>query len=319
MSFFFAIGFTIKFAVNSASNSAVNFAANSAIGAASTARGISDGTQNAAIQARDILTELTATKLVETLVIGIVTYALIEGSKRLLLWISERIPKEWRLQVKQFVPFVQVFILVTGLFLLGNSLLKLSQENILAITGTAAVALGFAFKDYVSSIIAGVLGLFEAPYRIGDRIQIENRYGEVTAYGLRALRLQTPDDNTVTIPHNKIWTEAIANANMGNLEAQVVTSFYLAHSAPAEQVQAILIRVAQTSRYTQLRLPITVVMEEKIWGSLFKLKAYPIDARSEFSYRTDLTVRAKKKFEKSKIAYPDFSTFPASTALELGP
>ena len=55
---------------------------------------------------------------------------------------------------------------------LMNLFLNLSRENILAVTGAVAVALGFAFKDYASSIIAGIVGIFEGSYRVGDRIKI---------------------------------------------------------------------------------------------------------------------------------------------------
>ena len=96
----------------------------------------------------------------------------------------------------------------------------------LAVTGTIALTLGFAFKDYASSVIAGIFALFETPYRVGDRVQIGEHYGEVVNYRLRFIRLRTPDDNIVTIPHNKAWTDAISNANDGALEAQVVTDFY---------------------------------------------------------------------------------------------
>ena len=47
-----------------------------------------------------------------------------------------------------------------------------------------------------------------------------------------------------------------------------------------------------------------VVIEEKPWGSLFKLKSYPLDARDEFIYKTDLTVRAKAAFNKHQLSYP---------------
>ena len=62
---------------------------------------------------------------------------------------------------------------------------------------------------------------------MGDRIEINDEYGEVISYGLRGIRLQTPTDNIVTVPHNHIWTNSVSNANMGELEAQVVTEFYL--------------------------------------------------------------------------------------------
>ncbi len=197
-----------------------------------------------------------------------------------------------------------MMVLTTTTIVLLNLFLNLSKENILAVTGTVAVALGFAFKDYASSIIAGIVGLFESPYGVGDRVKIGEHYGEVISYGLRAVKIQTPDDNIITIPHNKIWTEAISNANTGALEAQVMTEFHFAHDIDVNLVRKILYRVAQTSKYTALKLPILVVVEEKPWGSLFKLKSYPLDARDEFIYKTDLTVRAKAAFTKHQLAYP---------------
>ena len=126
----------------------------------------------------------------------------------------------------------------------------------------------------------------------------------MVAYGLRSVRIQTPNDNTVTIPHNKIWTEAVSNSNAGALEAQVVTKFYFAHEIDIDRVKTILYRVAQTSKYTHLKLPIVVVMQEKPWGSVFKLKCYPLDARDEFIYKTDLITRAKQSFAEYELAYP---------------
>ncbi|MEM9803836.1 MAG: mechanosensitive ion channel domain-containing protein [Cyanobacteria bacterium P01_D01_bin.56] len=181
------------------------------------------------------------------------------------------------------------------------------SENAFAITGTV-VALGFAFKDYANSIIAGVLELFEAPCQIGDRIKIEDHYGEVVIYGLRGLRLKILTDDIVSIPHNKLWTQAISNANMGNLETQVVTHFYLDHLVLPQQVRSILYRVAQTDRYTQLQLPIEIIVEEQLWGTLFTLKCYSIDARHEFKYKTDLTIRAKQKFKEYKFSYPKIAS-----------
>lgn len=268
----------------------------------------------AADKAQDILTKITTFKIAEAIAVVLVTYVLIQLFSRILFWLSERVAKEWRLRIKQFVPFVRMLILSVALVILMNQLLNLSRENVFAITGTVAVALGFAFKDYVNSIIAGVLGLFEAPYQIGDRVKIEDDYGEVVAYGLRGLRLRTPTDDIVSIPHNKIWTHAISNSNMGNLEAQVVTCFYLDHTADPQLVQNILCRVAQTSRYTQLKLPIVVIIEEQIWGTLFTLKCYPIDARNEFKYKTDLTIRAKQKFKDYGFAYPKISSIHLENA-----
>lgn len=271
------------------------------------AQSAKDTAQDTAQKTKDIVSQITTGKVAQGIFILLTAYIILRILDKLVIWLSEKIAKEWRLRVKQFLPFLRMLVLTTTIVILMNLFLNLSQENILAVTGTVAVALGFAFKDYASSIIAGVVGLFESPYGVGDRIKIGKHYGEVVSYGLRAVKIQTPDDNFVTIPHNKIWTEAVSNSNTGALEAQVVTEFYFAHEIDVNFVRKILYRVAQTSKYTALKLPIVVIITEKPWGSSFKLKAYPLDARDEFIYQTDLTVRAKQAFAKYNVAYPDLS------------
>ena len=271
------------------------------------AQSAGDAAKETANQTRELLTRITTGKIVQAIIIILLCVIALRIAEWLVTWGSERIARERRLRVKQLLPFLRTLILIATIVTLMNLFLNLSPENILAVTGTVAVALGFAFKDYASSIIAGIVGIFESPYRVGDRVKIGDDYGEVVSYGLRSIRLQTPSDNTVTIPHNKIWTESVSNANAGELEAQVIAEFYFAHEVDTELVTKILYRAAHTSRYTQLDLPIVVAMAETPSGTHFKLKSYPLDARDEFVYITDLTNKAKKAFAKYNLAYPRLS------------
>ena len=259
-------------------------------------------------RASEIISEITTFKIIQGIVIVAIAYGGIWTTAKLIDWLSEKVPLRLRLPIKQSIPFLRAFILgFAGVFLI-NLFLNLSPNNVLALTGTVAVALGFAFKDYASSVIAGIIGLFEVPYQVGDRVKIGEHYGEIITYGLRGILLRTPNDDIVTIPHNKLWTDAIANTNKGNVEAQTVVDFYLAHEVNVDRVMQILYRVAYTSKYTQLKFPVVVVMEEKPWGTHFKLKCYPIDARDEFIYKTDLIKRAKQTFAKYSITYPALPT-----------
>jgi small conductance mechanosensitive channel len=92
---------------------------------------------------------------------------------------------------------------------------------------TVGLAVGFALKDYVSSLIAGVMAIFEQPYRPGDWVQVDDAYGEVKSVGFRAMRIVTPDDTVVTIPHAKMWDRNIYNANSGKRDLQCIANFYL--------------------------------------------------------------------------------------------
>jgi small-conductance mechanosensitive channel len=260
----------------------------------------------------DFISEVTLDKIAIALFVIVVAYGLVQLSEKSLNWFSEKVPSRFRLVVKQSVPFWRALIIFTAVVIGLNLFVEFSPNNLLALTGTIAVALGFAFKDYISSLIAGVVALFEVPYRVGDRVQIGEHYGEIVSYGLRDIRLQTPADNMVTIPHNKIWTEAVSNANDGALEAQVVTDFHFAHGIDIDAAMRILYQAAYTSKFTQLKLPVTVVIEDKPWGTLCQLKSYPMDIRDEFLYKTDLLRRAKQAIAKHKLAYPELPSFEQS-------
>ncbi|WP_413164389.1 mechanosensitive ion channel family protein [Capilliphycus salinus ALCB114379] len=268
---------------------------------------LAQAADNTLEDASELLSEITTSKIIQAIIILAVAYVGMFAIDKLIHWLAEEVPLRFRLSVKQSLPFWRAFLLGLASILLIRLFLKLSSSNVLALTGTVAVALGFAFKDYISSVIAGIIALFERPYQVGDRVKIGDEYGEIVDYGLRGIRLQTPDDNVVSIPHNKIWTEAISNSNKGDVEAQVVANFYFEHSVDVDKVMKILYKVAYTSKYTQLMLPILVIMDEKPWGTNFKLKSYPIDARDEFIYKTDLIKRAKQTFAKQGISYPMLS------------
>lgn len=260
---------------------------------------------------QDLVADITAPKVVRAILSLLAAYGFLWATQSFTNWLSEKVPRRFRLAIKQSVPFIKGLILILLISYLLRLFIKLSETDLLAITGTIAVALGFAFKDYVSSIIAGVVTLFEGPFRMGDRVQIRDHYGEVIDYGLRGLRLRTPSDNIVTIPHNVVWTDAISSANSGQLEAQTVTEFFFDHNIDTEKVIPILYQAAYSSRYTQLKLPVVVIMQERPWATQFKLKSYPMDARDEFLYMTDLVRRTKQACTRLQLPYPQVKPYPA--------
>jgi small-conductance mechanosensitive channel len=173
----------------------------------------------------------------------------------------------------------------------------------------AGLALGFAFKDYASSLIAGGGAIYEQPYRPGDWVQIDGAYGVVKTLGLRSLELVTPDDTVVTIPHLKIWQPNVFNSNAGQRELLCVADFYLHPRHDADRVGEKLLDVARTSPFLHMEKPVAVVAAEKPWWTHYRLKAYPVDARDQFQFTTDLTLRGKAALAQLGAA-PAVGMFP---------
>lgn len=229
------------------------------------------------------------------------TIVLIIVSQRGLNWIGNRMHGQVRFRIFALVPMTRLLILITALAIIVPTIIEPSLRNMVTLMGALGLAIGFAMKDYVSSLIAGVVSAVELPYRPGDWVQIEDTYGEVKHVGLRTVDIQTPDDDLVYVPHLKLWDHAVYNANNGGTSLQCVASFYLHPEHEAGWVRKALRDVALTSAYLKFDQPIIVVAEEKPWGTHYRIRAYPVDPRQQFLFITDLTLRGKKMLSAAGV------------------
>ena len=247
-----------------------------------------------------------AEQLPEILLIGLAAWVAVALVQRFLPQLADSVPSRFRLYILPWVPILRMAILVLAVVLILPKLVTLSADNIFAVLGATGLAVGFAFKDYVSSLIAGIVAIAERPYSVGDWVQIGGDYGLVTSMDMRALRIVTPDDTTITIPHSRIWTDNIANANGGQRDHQCVADFYVDPNHDVAAVRQKLWDVAMTSPFINLaesptRREVVVIVREEPWATHYRLKAYPIDGRDEFKFTSALTVRGKAALTRMDV------------------
>jgi small-conductance mechanosensitive channel len=258
---------------------------------------------NGAEEVTGVLRDITPMVLLQLALILLAAWVLIYLVQRILPWLAERVPGRYRVYLLATVPVLRLSIIVGTVALLVPRIIQPTFENLVTLLGALGIAIGFAFKDYVSSLIAGIVTLYEMPYRPGDWIEIEGEYGEVRTIGMRAVEICTPDDAIVVIPHLKLWDNLIKNANDGTRDLMCIASFYLQPRHEPVQVRRTLHEVALTSPYVQLRRPIQVLAEEQPWATRYWIKAYPVDLRHQFQFTTDLTLRGKAALSEIGAAF----------------
>jgi small conductance mechanosensitive channel len=227
--------------------------------------------------------------------------------------VAERGPQRLRLPILRLIPILRLLVGIAAVIVIIRILVEPTLQNIVAILASVALALAFVLKDYASSLVAGVVTMIEGPYQPGDWIKVDGTYGEVKLIGLRALHVVTADDNEVVIPHSKLWSSSISNATSGSHSVLCVTDFYLHPDHDGEAVQALLVRVAESSNYRKAQTKISVVVQEKPWGTHYKLKAYVSESREQFVFITDLTIRGKQMLRDMNLR------FAQASYAELGP
>ena len=213
-----------------------------------------------------------------------------------------------RFLILQLATLISFTLYIGGTVVLIVGVLEPPKELLIAFAGSAAVALGFALKDVAASLVSGVLLLFDRPFQVGDRVTFGDIYGEIVAITLRSVRLQTLDDNTVTIPNLRFITEAVASGNMGAMDMMVVTDFHLALDADIEQAKKILREVIVTSRFVYLKKPVNFALMEACLAEQIVLRlrstAYVLDVRYEKALQSDVTQRAATLFTEAGIKRP---------------
>lgn len=213
------------------------------------------------------------------------------------------------LQFATLFTFVWYFV---GTYWVITGIIQPPKEMVLALGGSAAVAIGIALKDVVASIIAGVILLFDRPFQVGDRVSFNDTYGEIVSIGLRSVRLNTLDDNLVTIPNSRFITEMVASGNAGALDMMVVCDFHLSLDADIELAQSLIHEVVVTSRFAYLKKPVNFVLNEVVIAERLalqmKVKAYVIDVHYEKAFQSDIVKRVSRLFIENNIARPSRET-----------
>jgi small-conductance mechanosensitive channel len=238
-------------------------------------------------------------KLFLTLLIIGLTYLFLRVVSGLLTVWGERTTRH-RVTIKGFIPVVRIVVWIGSFSFIIVAIFHPPMASVLAISASIGVAVGFAAQDLLKNIFGGIIIIIDKPFQIGDKIQIGSHYGEVTGIGLRSTRLVTPSDSLVTVPNAEVMSHAVANANSGEENCQVVTEVYLRLNADIGRIRQTALEAAQVSRYVFLNKPVVVLFSQENVGQRVllkvKVKAYVNDLRNEFLFQSEITEVLTKEF-----------------------
>ena len=81
--------------------------------------------------------------------------------------------------------------------------------DLLAGLGIFSIAIGFAFQDILSNLLAGILLLIRQPFESGDQIEVSGQRGTVQAITIRETQIKTFDGEKIIIPNAEVYQNVI--------------------------------------------------------------------------------------------------------------
>src|SRR5437868_3415417 len=119
--------------------------------------------------------------------------------------------------------------------------------GLLAGSGVAAIILGFAGQNLFGGIIAGISLQINRPYRVGDWLQLGERFAEVMEINWRSTRLRTNDAIYLDIPNNEIVKQTIVNLHYPTEVHAMRIRVGIDYKVPPNRVKDALMRATRNA------------------------------------------------------------------------
>jgi small-conductance mechanosensitive channel len=194
---------------------------------------------------------------------------------------------------------------------LALDMLGINVMPFIAGAGVAGIAIGFAAKDTLSNLIAGVLLIIDRPFEVGDRIEVWSApagsatWGDVIDIGLRATKIRTTDNITIIIPNNEIMKRDIVNYTIISTKIRVRINIGIAYDANISKAKELILGVAKSADWIAEEPPPVVVVKNFGESSVdLQLRVWIKDARKRIHTISFITDKVKEAFDAGGIEIP---------------
>ena len=145
-----------------------------------------------------------------------------------------------RLQVVRRLVFVIILMIGAALALSQFGSIKRLATGILASSAVLGLVIGFAARQTIANMVAGVLLAITQPLRIGDRVTFEDETGRVDDVTLSYTYIDTGDGRLMVVPNEKIVAGTLFNHSTGDPGAPIAASVWLPPAADLDAARRAL-------------------------------------------------------------------------------
>ena len=163
--------------------------------------------------------------------------------------------------------------------------IKRFATGVLASTAVLGIIIGFAARQVIANLVAGVVVAFTQPIRIGDLVSIGDEvHGRVVDITLTYTSVDPGDGSLVVVPNERVTTDSVVNHSAGNSSAPVTVDVWLPPDADVEAARKALEHGEVTSAH---------LMELTPEGARLQVKAAKDAGADREAYETELRERAQ--------------------------
>jgi small-conductance mechanosensitive channel len=143
---------------------------------------------------------------------------------------------------------VWLVLLLVGVFVALSQFTGVSRlaASVLASGALAAAIVGFAARQTLANLVAGIMLAVSQPLRVGDWVTFEDSYGVVEDIRLNFTVLRTAGDQRIVIPNERLAAGILRNDTLETDAIGIDVALWLPHAADPQRALATLRAAGQT-------------------------------------------------------------------------
>ena len=168
---------------------------------------------------------------------------------KLIRWVEKIVQKtmerhEVDTGVKQFLSAIVKYVLYIILIVTILNVFGIGTTSVVAVLGSAGVAIGLALQGSLSNFAGGVLILLLKPFKVGDYIIQGGSEGTVYEISLFYTKLRTGDNKVVVVPNGALSNNTIVNvSHMDRRRVDIVVG--ISYDADIRTAKDIIYKLAE--------------------------------------------------------------------------
>jgi potassium efflux system protein len=203
-----------------------------------------------------------------------------------------------RVSIARLVHYVFIFIgFLLALLALGFEFTKLT-----IILSALGIGIGFGLQSIVNNLVSGLILLFERPVRVGDFIELGEKWAEIKKIGLRATTVQTFDQADVIIPNADLVANQVVNWTLSNRRVRLIVPVGVAYGSDVSLVMETLMASAkENSKIAVSPAPQVLFLNFGESALEFELRVWVLDADNRLVVSSELHQEIDRRFREAKI------------------
>lgn len=200
--------------------------------------------------------------------------------------------------------FIKVVLYVILLFMIASEF-GLDAASVIALLGSAGVAIGLAVQGSLSNFAGGVLILLLKPFKVDDYIKVDNEGHEGTVREIQLFytKLATPDNHVVIIPNGSLANSSIMNiSTLGERKMDIPVT--ISYDADIRRAKEVLMNILNNDEAVMQEKDHRVFVQELADSGVKLIVRCWADNEKYWECRWRITEQIKYALDEAGIAIP---------------